>query len=345
MKLLMRFTLFMLVGGLLVACGSEEQAESESEAVSGTDSEEEKLQIYTTLYPLEYFANEIGGSYVEVTSILPAGADAHTYEPTSKTMVDIATADLFIYNGADLEAYAEKIQQALIDEDVEMVEAAEGLDLLNYEHEHEEESEEHAHDEEESEEHTYEEEEAESTEDDGHDHGDVDPHVWLDPMLSVSLAENIKEELVAKMPEQEETFEANYQDLVSRLESLDSNFHDTIEGYDQNEILVSHAAYGYWEKAYGIEQLAISGITSSDEPSQKELENIIEEVEENDIHYLFFEQNITPKVATVIQQETGVESLELHNLSVLTEEDIDNSEDYFTLMERNLKAIETALAE
>ncbi|WP_117170789.1 metal ABC transporter solute-binding protein, Zn/Mn family [Paraliobacillus sediminis] len=328
MRLLLRYMLVMLVGGVLVACGSEEQSKSESEAVSGTESEQ--VQIYTTLYPLEYFANEIGGSYVDVTSILPAGADPHTYEPTSKTMVDIATADVFIYNGANLEAYAEKIQEALIDEEVKMLAATDGLDLLNYEHEDEE----HAH-----------EEETESTEDDGHDHGDIDPHVWLDPMLSISLAENIKTELVAQMPEQEETFEANYQDLVSRLENLDSTFHETIEGYEQNQILVSHAAYGYLEKAYGIEQLAISGITSSDEPSQKELEDIIEQVKENDINYLFFEQNIQPKVATVIQQETGVDSLELHNLSVLTEEDIENNDDYFTLMEQNLEAIETALAE
>lgn len=347
MKLLLRFMLVMLVGGVLVACGSEEQSKSESEVVSGTESEQ--IQIYTTLYPLEYFANEIGGSYVDVTSILPAGADPHTYEPTSKTMVDIATADVFIYNGANLEAYAEKIQAALIDEDVKMIAATDGLDLLNYEHEeeehaHVEESDEHAHEEDESEEHEHDEADTESTEDDGHDHGDVDPHVWLDPMLSISLAENIKTELVAQMPEQEEVFEANYQDLVSRLENLDSTFHETIEGYEQNEILVSHAAYGYLEKAYGIEQLAISGITSSDEPSQKELEDIIEQVKENDINYLFFEQNIKPKVATVIQQETGVESLELHNLSVLTEEDIENNDDYFTLMERNLKAIETALA-
>lgn len=359
MKLFRQFILFMLISGLLVACGSEEQTQSEPEALTGNESEGEKLQIYTTLYPLEYFTNEIGGSYVDVTSILPAGADPHTYEPTSKTMVDIATADVFIYNGANLEAYAEKIQQALIDEDVKMLEATDGLDLSNNEHEHEEhadeeESEEHAHEEEETEEHAdeeseeqhaHEEDETESTEDGGHDHGDVDPHVWLDPILSIALAENIKTELVALMPEQEETFEANYQELVSRLESLDSNFHDTIETYEQNEILVAHAAYGYWEKAYGIEQLAISGITSSDEPSQKELENIIEQVKENDINYLFFEQNIKPKVATVIQQETGIESLELHNLSVLTEEDIENNYDYFTLMERNLKAIEKALAE
>lgn len=347
MKSLVRFILYMLIFGLLVACGNDGESKSDSDTAT-TEVETETVQIYTTLYPLEYFTKEIGGSNVEVTSILPAGADPHTYEPTSKTMVDIATADLFIYNGANLEAYAEKIQNALIDEDVKMVAASEGLDLLDYAHDHEahnetESVEEHAH-EDEDEEHGHEEDD-EAHEEDDHNHGDIDPHVWLDPILAQEVAKNIKNELVALIPEQEATFEANYQDLISRLDNLDHEFHETIESYQQNKILVTHAAYGYWEKAYGIEQIAISGLTSSDEPSQKELETVIEAIKENDIKYLLFEQNVTPKLATVIQGETGVKSLELHNLSILTEEDIENNNNYFTLMERNLTALETALAE
>ncbi|GGM25734.1 adhesin [Paraliobacillus quinghaiensis] len=358
MKLLYKLLLLLVVSGLLFACGTEEQTQSELESEQEQKQEQKQkqkqkqLQVYTTLYPLEYFANEIGGAYVDVISILPAGADPHTYEPTSKTMVDIATADAFIYNGANLETYAEKIQAALSEENVKMVEATEGIDLLNTIHAHEEEavhvsteeSNDHDHEDEghDEEEHA---EAEEHIEDDGHNHGDVDPHVWLDPILAQELAENVKNTLVGLMPEQKETFETNYQDLILRLNDLDAEFHETIESYEQNKILVSHAGYGYWEKAYGLEQIAISGLSSSNEPSQKELERIIEAVRENNIEYLFFEQNITPKVATVIQNEAGIESLELHNLSVLTEQDIENGDDYFTLMERNLKAIETALSE
>jgi len=340
MKSLYRILLLLVVSGLLFACGTEEQTQSDLESES--ESRKEQLQVYTTLYPLEYFANEIGGAYVDVISILPAGSDPHTYEPTSKTMVDIATADVFIYNGANLETYAEKIQAALSEEKVKMTEATKGIDLLDSIHEHEEEA---IHvSAEESDDHEEHDEDEEHIEYDGHNHGDVDPHVWLDPILAKELAENVKNTLVSLMPEQKESFEANYQDLVSRLEELDHTFHETIESYEKNKILVSHAGYGYWEKAYGIKQIAISGLSSSNEPSQKDLERIIEEVKENNIQHLFFEQNITPKVATVIQNETGIESLELHNLSVLTDSDIENGDDYFTLMKKNLQAIETALS-
>ena len=71
------------------------------------------LKIYTTLYPLEDFANKIGGEYVEVESIMPSGADAHTFEPTTKKMMMIAEADTFIYNGLGMEPFAEKMAEAL----------------------------------------------------------------------------------------------------------------------------------------------------------------------------------------------------------------------------------------
>ncbi|SER43769.1 zinc transport system substrate-binding protein [Gracilibacillus ureilyticus] len=328
----------------LAACGQEEQTSgSNDEKESGN----EVLEVFTSLYPLEYFASEIGGEYVKVTSILPQGADPHNFEPTSKLMVEIAEGDLFIYNGANMETYASAIEDAVKDEDVKIVEAAEGISLVDHIHDHTEGTVET--------EQEHSEEEAPATEDEhshevtagdeeaDHNHGDVDPHVWLDPTMAIGLAENIKDALIEANPDQADIFEENFHSLEERLVALDDEFHETIEQAANNEILVTHAAYGYWEQSYGIEQIAITGISPSDEPSQKEIEMIIEHVGTSGIQYLLFEQNVEPKVAQVIQDEADVESLELHNLSILTEKDIDNGETYFTLMERNLEVLEKAL--
>ncbi|MGF7126895.1 zinc transport system substrate-binding protein [Natronobacillus azotifigens] len=405
MKLSLRLlVLTMLSIILLVACGTEDEVDG-----NNTEEQQTPLEVYTTLYPLEYFANEIGGELVDVTSILPAGADAHTYEPTSRMMVDIAESDLFIYTSDDFEVYASRIREAIGDESVTIIEATEGLDMMDYshdhshghdhededhhhdhdhdhededhhhdhdhdhededhhhdhdhdhededhhhDHDHDHEDEDHHHDHDhdhEDEDHHHDhdhdhEDEDHDDDDHGHSHGDYDPHVWISPTLSIDLAENIKEALVELMPEQAEVFEENYVDLVERLEELDSKFHSMVEQFENRSILVTHAAYGYWERDYEIEQIAITGLSPSDEPSQQQLVNIMETVAELDIQYLLFEQNVEPRVATVIQEEAGLESLQLHNLEVLTEEDIEAGEDYFSLMERNISVLETALAE
>ncbi|MCT2536917.1 zinc ABC transporter substrate-binding protein [Aquibacillus koreensis] len=356
--------LIMLVSG---CGGSGETASSNS-----NDDSKEVLNIYTTIYPLEYFTKEIGGDLVDVTSIITPGADSHTYEPTSKTMVDIAKSDAFIYNGAELETYAKKIKNALKDEKVLPVEAAEGLALIASTHEHEEDAhtednhgheedthteDDHGHEEDTHTEDDHGHEEDAHTEDDhgheedthnengneqdihDHNHGNVDPHVWLDPIRAINLAENIKDTLIQLKPDAAEEFEDNFQNLKSRLEELDNEFHHKLESLERNEILVSHAAYGYWEEAYGIKQIAITGISPSDQPSQKQLQSVINVVREHDIKHLLFEQNVRPKVAEVIQTETGVKSLEIHNLSVLTDDNIENGEDYFTLMYQNLEVL------
>lgn len=339
-------------------------------SVSEAGENHKVLQIYTTLYPLTYFTEQIGGEHVEVESILPLGADAHTYEPTSKTMVEIAKADGFIYNGAQMEAYAGSIKEALKDEGVTVLEASKGIPLLEHKHHHshveendhdhghhhnemEEEEETHHHDhgqeDHETEEHTQEHQEShnhdEEPEEHHHNHGDKDPHVWLDPNRAITIAENIKDLLVELQPEAEAEFENNFTDLKSKLEELNKSYHEKIQAQSRNEILVTHAAYGYWEEAYGIKQIAISGLSPSNEPSQQQLVDVINIVDDHEINYLLFEQNVEPKVAKVIQNETNVKSLDLHNLSVLTEEDIQNEQDYFSLMYQNLDALITALKE
>ncbi|WP_208590624.1 metal ABC transporter solute-binding protein, Zn/Mn family [Gracilibacillus suaedae] len=344
---------------LLLGCNAEENSQANQQ-----ESENDTLQIYSTLYSLAYFTEEIGGEFVEVETILPPGSDPHNFEPTSKMMVDIAEGDMFLYNGANLEAYAEQIEEALVGEDVLMLEAAKGVSLVEHvhgneaeEHSHEEEhaheEDEHSHEEEhvhEEDDHSHEEEQEHEEEDaheedeaHDHDHGDEDPHLWLDPIRAIELARNIKDGLIELNPKQEETFEANFRDLEEGLIALDDEFHQQLESAPNNEILVTHAAYGYWEQSYGIEQIAISGVSPSEEPSQKQLEGILDRVENNNIQYLLFEQNIEPKVAEVIQAETNVESLQLHNLSILTDEDIENGETYFSLMERNLDVLTEAV--
>lgn len=327
-------SLFLILG----ACGSSE--------TSG-GSNEETLNIYTSIYPLEDFTKKIGGDYVEVSTLIPPGADSHTFEPTSKEILDIARADAFIYNGLGMETYAETIHDTLKNEDVVMVEAASGTEAIAHEHSHDHShnGEEHDHEDEEHHGHSDDEHEDEHAnhEEDGHHHGDQDPHVWIDPHRAITLAENIKDALVELKPEAEEEFEKNYENLVNDLQELDEQFHQLVEGKDNPEMIVSHAAYGYWEESYGIKQIAIAGLSSSQEPSQSELTEIIQVAKEKDISYVIFEQNVTPKVAEVIREEINAEPLYLHNLSTLTDEDIENKEDYFSLMKRNLETLDKAL--
>jgi zinc transport system substrate-binding protein len=319
----------------LTGCGT-------TETVNKVDEKKgkETLTVYTTIYPLEDFTKKIGGEFVEVQSIYPPNVDAHSFEPSPKDMVNLANSDLFIYTGVGLEGFAEKASEALKKEDVQIVKAAEGIELIETtdDHHHEDGDSESEHHEDEDK-HT----ESEAHEEEGHDDGDLDPHVWLDPVLSIDLANNIKNALSKLMPEHATEFETNFNQLKSELEKLNQEFITTIESSETRNLLVAHAAYGYWEKRYGIEEIAISGLSPTQEPTQKELQTIIEESTEHNVHYVIFEQNVSPKVAKIIQEEIGAKSLTLHNLEAVTEENIKQEDDYFSIMRKNLETIKKAL--
>lgn len=307
---------FLTISIFLTGCSNEGDKQ--------TQKDDNKLVIYTTVYPLQYFVERIGGDFVETKSIYPTGADEHTFEPTQRDMINLAEADLFIFIGLGLEGFVDKAQKTLKNEEVTMVAAGENIHFESREED------ENSH---------------EKGEQDGHHHGDIDPHVWLDPIYAKDLAEAIKNALCKKMPEQKKQFEENYTLLTNELEQLNTEFDQTISKAKHKEIIVSHAAFGYWEKRYGLKQISVSGLSTSNEPTQKELEKIILEAKKHELYYVFFEQNVSSKLTEIIQKELNAQPLILHNLSVLTDDDLKNNPSYFSIMRNNLQALEKGLNE
>lgn len=304
--------LSVLLAATLTLFGCNKQEATE------TAKNKNVLTVYTTVYPLQDFAEKIGGNYVKAESIYPPGIEAHTFEPTTETMKKLADADAFIYVGAGMEGFVDQTIQALQNEHVTFIEGAKGIQFLNSTDEHKASTEEH-------------------------DDGNKDPHVWLDPILSIQVAENIKNAFIELKPEAKDTFEKNFASLKQQLQQLDKQFQTVVNNAPKKEILVSHAAYGYWAKRYGIREISIAGLSPSNEPSQKELAQIIDTAKKHHIRYVIFEQNVTPKVADIVKNEIGAEPLRLHNLETRTEDDIQKKKDYFTIMKENMDVLKKAM--
>ncbi|MFJ8262558.1 metal ABC transporter solute-binding protein, Zn/Mn family [Rummeliibacillus sp. NPDC094406] len=323
MKKIFSIFLVALLAVFTSACGANKEA--------GTSKDnKDKLKIYTTVYPLQYFTERIGGNHVEVSSIYPPGSNEHTFEPTQRDMMNVADADYFFYIGLGLEGFVENAKKSLQNENVKFVGTAANVskDKLAVSTVHGDDDEEHTH---------------ATTDQHSHANNHVDPHVWMSPIISQDLALSIKNALVKAQPENKAEFEKNYQSLVKDLKDLDGDFKAMADKVPNKTFFVSHAAFGYIAGTYGLNQVSVAGLNSQDEPSQKELTKIVDQAKKDHIHYILFEQNVTSNLAKVIQNDVGAQPLTLHNLSVLTNDDIKNKEDYFTLMHRDIKTLEKAL--
>lgn len=309
----------------LAACGKGDSEKS--------SDHKGKLEVKTTVYPLKSFAQQIGGKYVDVESVYPNGVDPHTYDPSQKQMVDIGKSDLFVYTGDNLDPVAKKIAKVINDKDKTLsLEAAldKNSDLLKgeeHEHEHEH-GEEHDHDHGEEHEH--------------HHHGKYDPHIWLDPVISQKFAKEIKDELVKKDSEHKDYYEDNYKKLVKDLKGIDKDMKQAVKGNEGKTVYISHDSIGYLADRYNFKQEGIQNM-NAEEPSQKDLTNIVKQIKEDKVKYILAEENVSNKVAETVRKETDAKTIKFYNMGSHTKQQDDDKNTYQSFMKENVKAIEKAL--
>ena len=163
---------------------------------------------------------------------------------------------------------------------------------------------------------------------------DGDPHLWLDPGRYASLARRVAAALGDP---------AAADALVARLERLDREFRDGLAHCRRREIVTSHAAFGYLAAAYGLEQVALTGLSPEAEPSPRRLETLVERIRRERATTVFFETLVSPKLAETVAREAGARTAVLDTLEGLSDEDTARGDDYVGVMRRNLAALRAAL--
>ncbi len=306
-----------------------------------------KLQVVTSIYPLYFFASEIGGDHAEVLNLIPPGIEPHDWTPKSKDMQTATDASLLLYHGAELESWMDSFLKGISkDSKVVVKEMSQGIHLITADGEEDS----HHHDagnEHEEHEHDKDGEAAQKADADEHDHGDhhhaIDPHTWVSPKAALILAKNVRDSLAEADPEHTESYEANYTVLKGKLELLDQQYEETLGKTSQKNIVVSHQAFGYLARDYGLKQVSIMGLNPDAEPLAQDILRIAKFVKEQNVRYIFFEELVSDQLAQTLASEAKVETMVLNPLEGLTKEQQKSGESYLTLMERNLQNLWQAL--
>ncbi|MBD2869531.1 metal ABC transporter solute-binding protein, Zn/Mn family [Paenibacillus arenilitoris] len=336
-------SLSLLLSSLLLAaaCGNEgsqppggANAAEEGNTAAKVE-EEQRINVVTSFYPLYFLATEIGGDHVSVDNLIASGVEPHEWTPKSRDLSVASNAQLFLYHGAGLEGWVDDFLTGLSkDSKVVSKEASLGVPLIEgFEEGEEEHAEEgHAH-----------EEEGHEHEEEGHDHGNLDPHTWVSPKSALVLAENVKNSLIEVDAANKADYEKNFEAVKRKLGEIDSDYTEQLAGTANKNIVVSHQAFGYLARDYGLNQIAIMGLSPEAEPRAQDLLDIARFVKENEVKYIFFEELVSDQLAKTLAAEADVDTMVLNPLEGLTSEQEAAGDNYFTLMERNLQNLVQAL--
>ena len=263
----------------------------------------------TTLPMWQFTCRLTGGTDLTVTRLVTENVSClHDYTLTVRQMQAIEGADVVILSGAGLEEFlADALGSAAV------IDASEGIELLEGGHHHHHEGEVH--------------EEAH--------HHEHDPHIWLSPAHAMEQARNICAGLSARYPEYAADFEKNLAALLTDLQTLEDYGKAQLSDLGSREILTFHDGFAYLAHEFDIEIVEAIEEESGAEASAKELIHMIEEVRHHDIRAIFVEENGSGSAASIIAAETGTE---LGTLSMAM-----SGDDYFEAMYANIDALKEAL--
>lgn len=312
--------LLLLVG--ISACGKQE-----------AEKEDGKLEIVTSFYPMYDFTKNVAKDKANVSMLIDGGVESHDYEPSAKDMAKIQNADVFVYNSNEMETWVETVLENIDTSKVKVIEASKGIELLKGSESHDgEDHDEHA-DEEEHEGHNH---------DHGHSHA-FDPHVWLDPLLVKKEVRTISDSLIEIDSKNKDYYEKNTTEYLSKLDKLNDDYVAAFEGAKSRKFVTQHTAFSYLANQYGLEQVAISGLSPDQEPTPKELKGIQDLVKKENINVIYTESSASEKIAKTIADVTGAELAVLNPMESVSKKDRENGADYLSIMAENLEALKLSI--
>jgi zinc transport system substrate-binding protein len=286
---------------LLTGCG----------AVSGAPADDDERRAVAAFYPLAWVTEQVAGDQWAVSNLTAPGGEPHDLALTIEATAELADGDLVVY----LSDFQPAVDDAIdANASGETLDAADVVDLLPLDdHDH--------------------------AGEDGHAHGEADPHFWQDPERMATLAQAVADRLSSLDEAGATAYQERAAGVIDELRALEREFSEGLSGCERDVVVVSHDAFGYLEQ-YGIHLAPIAGLSPDAEPTPAVLAELSELIETEGLTTVFSERLASPALADSLATDLGLRTDVLDPIEGLTDETA--GEDYLSLMRQNLAALQEA---
>ena len=282
----------------LVSCRANDQAPG-------------KLTVMTSIFPMYDMARAVGGADVDLTLLTPPGTEAHTFEPTPADIVRLEKADVFIYNGADMEPWVQGILEGLRNPDLLVVDTSDGITLI-----------------------------AEKGEE-----GGWDPHIWLDVDNAKKQVDAIAAAFESKDAARAAEYRGRAEVYKKSLDEVDTLYREGLGHCETNMIVSSgHFAFGYLAARYGLTYTSVYGLSPDAEPTPRRITEIIDLVKSEKTRYLFAEEMLDPRLTESVREETGAEILYVSSGHEVSRDQFERGVTLVDIMKANLEEFRRGLS-
>jgi len=232
---------------------------------------------------VELFADlirQVAGQRAQVTALVPAGADPHTYEPVPSKVVAVAKADLVLINGLGFEETLMDVIKNNVGGRVPVIEMSAGLPVLE-----------------------------------AGNQGTGNPHLWLNVRNAIHYVEVARDALIQVDPQGEAEYGANAQKYLAELENLDGQVEQSIASIpaERRKLVTSHDAFPYLAQRYGLELVGTVVGSPGQEPSAARVADLTKQIEAEHVPAVFKEPQVSAQVMELAAKDAGVEVCSLYS--------------------------------
>jgi zinc transport system substrate-binding protein len=270
-----------------------------------------KTRVVATFLPMYWFTKAVAGDAANVDIVIPPGTEVHDYQATPDNVKAIANANVLVKNGLGMEKFLDGTLKSAENAKLVQIDASKGIKTVGEISPIENTASGH-----------------------DHDHGEKNPHVWLDPVLAQQQVSNIRDGLIATDPANKAIYEANAAAYIKQLEDLNKEFQETLQKTPNCTFITFHDAFPYLAKRYNLKQVAVVEIPE-DQLSPKDVQKAIDAVKKYKVKTLFSEPEVDNKLLTSLSKDLN---LTLNKLDPLENGSTD-SQQYFQAMRSNLQTL------
>lgn len=282
----------------------------------------EKLPVIVSIYPIADMVQQVGGDYVDVTFVLPAGASPHTFEPKPSLVRTFSSARIFFMIGAGLEFWADKFVK-LAGSELMTVVLSQGVDMIGTtEHDHE---------------NNHHKKETTVSE---NKPMIANPHIWLDPVIAKSMVNKITDALCEVDQQNVSYYKQRSLDYLQALDKLHQMIQETVSHFKMKKYIAFHASWDYFARRYGLESLGVIEAAPGRNPTPIQIKNIVAMINKYHIRAVFAEPQLNYRAAEVIAREAEIKVLLLDPMGNPKQK---YGNTYMDLMKHNLNILKEAM--
>lgn len=296
----------LLLMAFLVSCGTPQK--------TNRNSDQSKLNVVSTFLPITLFTEAVAGECATVTSLIPPNLGPHDFQATPVDISALSNASVLVKNGLGMEYFLDKLITSANNNSLQVVDTSRGVAVIRSDDDQDE------------------------AKQRGQEYGEVNPHIWLDPLRAVQQVENIRDGLVKADPDCADGYTKRAAAYASQLKGLNTTIATQLKPFRGQTFIAFHDFAPYFAERYGLKADFVVDVPEMN-PTPEDLQRVSKKVQQSQLKALLSEPQEGDRSFNALALDLGVKVVTFDPLETGSEQASKQPDTYFKVMDKNVVSL------